>query len=122
MTQRKDSEVQRSIALDSKRLAEASIRDSSSMKAISVLTMVFLPSTAIAVSTDLAVHESQRLSNISADYLQHGSLLDREARLCLLSIPGLLALLGCDNTFDDHCHTDLANVAVGLSEKTDATT
>ena len=57
MIQRNDSEVQQSIAWDSKKLAEASIRDSSSMKAISVLTMVFLPSTAIAVSTKTAGYE-----------------------------------------------------------------
>ena len=57
MIQQKDSNVQQSIALDSKRLAEASIRDSSSMKAISVLTMVFLPSTAIAVSTTITGYE-----------------------------------------------------------------
>lgn len=48
--QQEDSITSRAIALDSKKLAEASIRDSSSMKAIAVLTMVFLPSTAVAVS------------------------------------------------------------------------
>ena len=47
--QQQDSTTSRSIAVDSKKLAEASTRDSSSMKAIAVLTMVFLPSTAIAV-------------------------------------------------------------------------
>ncbi|KAI4171626.1 MAG: hypothetical protein LQ343_004104 [Gyalolechia ehrenbergii] len=46
--QQEDSITSRAIALDSKKLAEASIRDSSSMKAIAVLTMVFLPSTAVA--------------------------------------------------------------------------
>lgn len=46
--QQEDNKISRSIALDSKKLAEASTRDSSSMKAIAVLTMVFLPSTAVA--------------------------------------------------------------------------
>ncbi|KAL8997589.1 MAG: hypothetical protein Q9188_006289 [Gyalolechia gomerana] len=46
--QQEDSKTSWSIALDSKKLAEASKRDSSSMKAIAVLTMVFLPSTAVA--------------------------------------------------------------------------
>ena len=49
--QQKDSTLSQSVALDSKKLAEASTRDSSSMKAVAVLTMVFLPSTAVAVST-----------------------------------------------------------------------
>ncbi|CAO1601083.1 hypothetical protein XANCAGTX0491_004747 [Xanthoria calcicola] len=46
--QQEDSTLSRSVALDSKKLAEASTRDSSSMKAVAVLTMVFLPSTAVA--------------------------------------------------------------------------
>ena len=49
--QQGDSKIAQSIALDSKKLAEASTRDSSSMKAIAVLTMIFLPSTTVAVST-----------------------------------------------------------------------
>ena len=53
--QQKDSTLSQSVALDSKKLAEASTRDSSSMKAVAVLTMVFLPSTAVAVSTQ-ALH------------------------------------------------------------------
>ncbi|KAL8855913.1 MAG: hypothetical protein Q9178_007479 [Gyalolechia marmorata] len=48
LMQQGESKNARSIALDSKKLAEASTRDSSSMKAIAVLTMVFLPSTTIA--------------------------------------------------------------------------
>ncbi|KAL8846478.1 MAG: hypothetical protein Q9221_008444 [Calogaya cf. arnoldii] len=48
LMQQKDSISSQSIALDSKKLAEASTRDSSSMKAVAVLTMVFLPSTAVA--------------------------------------------------------------------------
>lgn len=50
--QKTDVNSSQSIALDSKKLAEASTRDSSSMKAIAVLTMVFLPSTAVAVSIE----------------------------------------------------------------------
>ncbi|CAL8582361.1 hypothetical protein XPA_008028 [Xanthoria parietina] len=48
LMQQEDSTLSRSVALDSKKLAEASTRDSSSMKAVAVLTMVFLPSTAVA--------------------------------------------------------------------------
>lgn len=48
--QQEDSKLSQSIAMDSKKLSEASTRDSSSMKAIAVVTMVFLPSTAVAVS------------------------------------------------------------------------
>ena len=47
--QQQDSGTSHSIAIDSRKLAEASTHDSSSMKAIAVLTMVFLPSTAVAV-------------------------------------------------------------------------
>ena len=50
MMQQEDSKTNCSIALSSKKPAEASMRDSPSMKAIAVLTMVFLPSTAVAVS------------------------------------------------------------------------
>lgn len=47
--QHQDSDNSRSIALDSKKLAEASMSDSSSMKTIAALTMFFLPGTAVAV-------------------------------------------------------------------------
>ncbi|KAI4221520.1 MAG: hypothetical protein LQ349_007823 [Xanthoria aureola] len=57
LMQQEDSTLSRSVALDSKKLAEASTRDSSSMKAVAVLTMVFLPSTAVAVSTQ-ALHSA----------------------------------------------------------------
>ncbi|KAL9032788.1 MAG: hypothetical protein Q9214_007811 [Letrouitia sp. 1 TL-2023] len=49
LMQQQDSGVNRSIALDSKKVAEASRSDSSSMKTIAALTMFFLPGTAIAV-------------------------------------------------------------------------
>ncbi|KAL8651754.1 MAG: hypothetical protein Q9226_004569 [Calogaya cf. arnoldii] len=96
LMQQKDSISSQSIALDSKKLAEASTRDSSSMKAVAVLTMVFLPSTAVAVSTQslsLVSNPSitgptdalwRRRSSSSAvvtmsdfvtDNIQHGSVL-----------------------------------------------
>jgi hypothetical protein len=52
----RDSEIQRDLArqstqmaTESTAIAEATQRDSSSMKAIAVLTMVFLPGTAVSV-------------------------------------------------------------------------
>ena len=45
-----DSRVMKDVALDSKRIAEATRLDSSAMKTIGILTMIFLPGTAIAVS------------------------------------------------------------------------
>lgn len=50
--QQDDSATSMSIALDSRKLAEASTRDSSSMKAIAGLTMMFLPGTAVAVGVN----------------------------------------------------------------------
>ena len=70
LMQRQDSDINRSIALDSKRLAESSTRvaletkklaeasrsDTSSMKTIAALTMLFLPGTAIAVCRSSFFH------------------------------------------------------------------
>lgn len=53
--QQRDTEIARSIA-------EASIRDSSSMKAIAVLTMIFLPSSTVAVSDQPGPFETPPLT------------------------------------------------------------
>lgn len=77
--QQEDSKISRSIALDSKKLAEASIRDSSSIKAISVLTMVFLPCTAVAVGIieSCYVFGQIQLTRINTDDFRYGSFLDK---------------------------------------------
>ena len=62
------------LAASSKEIAEASMRDASAMKSISVLTMVFLPATAVAVrSFPHANCEMVRLNqtNKCPVYLQH---------------------------------------------------
>ena len=71
--QQEDSSTSRSIAIDSRKLAEASTRDSSSMKAIAVLTMVFLPGTAVAVRAPQKRSEQMLTSKV--DNLQHGAFL-----------------------------------------------
>jgi hypothetical protein len=48
--QQRDSLVNLEVARDSRRIAQASKRDSSAMKTIALLTMVFLPPTFVAVS------------------------------------------------------------------------
>jgi hypothetical protein len=47
--QQRDSSISLEVAKQSTKIAVASKRDSSAMKAIAVLTMVFLPATAVAV-------------------------------------------------------------------------
>jgi hypothetical protein len=47
--QQRDSRISQTISEQSTKIAVASKRDSSAMKAIAVLTMLFLPGTAIAV-------------------------------------------------------------------------
>jgi len=48
--QQRDSLVNLEVAKDSRRVAQASKRDSSAMKTLAVLTMVFLPATFVSVS------------------------------------------------------------------------
>lgn len=70
------------LAASSKEIAEASMRDASAMKSISVLTMVFLPATAVAVrSFPRGNREMVRLkrANKCPVYLQH-TLLRLERR------------------------------------------
>lgn len=62
------------LAASSKEIAEASMRDASAMKSISVLTMVFLPATAVAVRS--SPHENFEMvrlkqANKCPVYLQH---------------------------------------------------
>ncbi|KAI4223130.1 MAG: hypothetical protein L6R40_008530 [Gallowayella cf. fulva] len=69
--QKTDVNSSQSIALDSKKLAEASTRDSSSMKAIAVLTMVFLPSTAVATIFSMGPfwsNEPGSIFSVSSDF------------------------------------------------------
>lgn len=47
----KDARVGQKLAADSSQMARASKRDSSAMKGLAVLTMVFLPGTFLAVRT-----------------------------------------------------------------------
>ena len=49
LMQQRESDTSRGLASDSKKIAEASKRDSSSMKAIAALTMFFLPGAGVAV-------------------------------------------------------------------------
>ena len=44
-----NNELNRQLGIDTREIAEASMRDSSAMKSIAVLTMVFLPGTYLAV-------------------------------------------------------------------------
>lgn len=48
--QTRDSLINRELAKQSTQMAEATQKDSSAMKAIAIVTMVFLPGTAISVS------------------------------------------------------------------------
>lgn len=50
MIAQRDSKVNISVAEDSKKIAAAAKRDSSAMKTVSILTLVFLPGTFVAVS------------------------------------------------------------------------
>ncbi|KAL8817166.1 MAG: hypothetical protein Q9223_003949 [Gallowayella weberi] len=71
MKVQRDSITSQSIAVDSKKLAEASTRDSSSMKAIAVLTMAFLPSTAVATIFSMGPfwsNDSDSVFSVSRDF------------------------------------------------------
>ena len=107
--QQQDSGISRSIAIDSKKLAEASTHDSSSMKAIAVLTMVFLPSTAVAVgplnSCPLFFNVK---SNRVADDIQYGPILRERITFRVI---GLLALLGDQHANDCGGFSRLASMA-----------
>lgn len=46
----REARANREMADSSKIIAEATMKDSSAMKSISVITMIFLPATAVAVS------------------------------------------------------------------------
>lgn len=49
----KESRVNGELAKSSMMIAEATMKDSSAMKSIAVLTMIFLPATTVAVSSPL---------------------------------------------------------------------
>ena len=49
------NKINTEIATSSAKIAEESRRDSASMKTIAVLTLVFLPGTAVAVSSSLKI-------------------------------------------------------------------
>lgn len=77
----KESRVNGELAKGSMMIAEATMKDSSAMKSIAVLTMLFLPSTAVAVGCFHPYIETQadnyaRLSSI----LRSSSGAAREAR------------------------------------------
>lgn len=135
--QQEDSTLSRSVALDSKKLAEASTRDSSSMKAVAVLTMVFLPSTAVAVSTQALHYAGYRdksrvrdapptsrltflatvtASDLEVDNIQHGTILVIRARLYLLGLHRILALLGDYFAAHNGGYSCVAGMAVAVSE------
>lgn len=59
MISQQDSRINISIAEDSKKIAAAAKRDSSAMKTVSMLTLVFLPGTFVAVRglVHMSIHE-----------------------------------------------------------------
>lgn len=61
-----------------KQIADETLKDSSAMKSIALLTMIFLPSTALAVS----LHWGMDLSSTKmiAEYLQHILLLQHNTK------------------------------------------
>ena len=59
MVAQSDNLLNQGIAADSKEVALASQRDSTAMKAIALLTMVFLPGTYMAVSLYLSLQSLQ---------------------------------------------------------------
>lgn len=69
----KEARVNGELAKSSKTIAEATMKDSSAMKSIAVLTMVFLPATAVAVSPSFLHTDrfaTQALpTNVSLGYL-----------------------------------------------------
>ena len=51
----KEARTSRELAESSKMIAKATMKDSSAMKTIAVMTMIFLPATAVAVSWKIAL-------------------------------------------------------------------
>lgn len=49
MIAQRDNKINISVAEDSKKIAAAAMRDSSAMKTVSMLTLIFLPPTYVAV-------------------------------------------------------------------------
>jgi len=56
------AQTSRDIAEASARMAEATMKDSASMKTIAILTMLFLPGTAVAVSDMLSMLRNHMLT------------------------------------------------------------
>lgn len=60
------------IAQTSRQIAEATMRDSAAMRTIAILTMIFLPGTAVAVSrSGTYLRPDYRLTRLAAVLLQH---------------------------------------------------
>jgi hypothetical protein len=115
LMQRQDNNLNLQIAKDSRTLAEASKelarkskRDSSSMKAIAVLTMFFLPGTAVAVSLPLPyvfIRCTTILTSSShEDHVQY-VIIFHVGRYYIRSccVLDLLGILGCYRTSHGSC-------------------
>ena len=112
--QQSDNGFNASIALDSKKLAEASKRDSSSMKTIAALTMVFLPGTAIAVRTaPIPAPEARTHADITCypDNFQHEPIFPNRFRVKTSCFPQLLVVLGHNDTSHHRGSSFVADVA-----------
>lgn len=62
MIAERDNKVNISVAEDSKKIAAAAMRDSSAMKTVSMLTLIFLPPTYVAVCVDMNILLGQNIN------------------------------------------------------------
>lgn len=106
LTTQRENRLSFEMAKDQRRIALASKQDSSSMKTISILGIVFLPGTFLAVSAKLIFLHLKKTSltrssvNTFNDFLR----LLRCTYLGCICVSKILAFLGCRHT-NDNDHT-----------------
>lgn len=96
--QQKIADERRNLTVEQRNMAVAAAQDSSAMKSIALLTMIFLPTNAIAVSDSSCIPKAfyvQELTPRLQDDIQHHSLfLSCTRRLVACCILTILNLLG----------------------------
>jgi len=98
-----DSNEMRHLAADTKKIAEATRLDSAAMKTIAIVTMLFLPGTAIAVRRALPMSQhifAETDADISIGNPQHGLILRHRSRWQACRLHSILDLLGSYDSYD----------------------
>ena len=119
MISQQDNRINLSVAEDSKKIAAAAKRDSSAMKTVSMLTLIFLPGTFVAVScltllsTRKIIQESQHVQSL--EHLQRWNLSSRRyiQKLSVEPVVGLFRRQRAPNS----CHCGYLGSIYALEER-----